>query len=63
MLSILPQPTNEKNIGNKFCPIGDYNLKQDVRAIRQETNWLDLLTSETVNKMSYLILMHHVESC
>ena len=36
-------PTNETKSDNKFCPMGDCNLVQDVRAIRKKENWLDLL--------------------
>ena len=39
-------PTNEAKSDNKFWPMGDCNLVQDVRAIRKKENWLDLLIFE-----------------
>ena len=59
------KPINEKNFSIKLlCNLTwiDCNLAQNVRAIRQETTWLDPLVFKTVGKMSCSIIMYHVES-
>ena len=35
-------------ISPKFCPIGECNLAKDVKAIKQETNWLEPLIFKTI---------------
>ena len=50
-----------KNMNNKFWQVG--NLTQDVRVIKQETNWFDPVIFKTVNKMPYTIISYYYIPC